>query len=236
MLTSELKQSIDTLWQSFWSNGMQDHIATLKHISYLLFIKKLEDTENNKIIAAKDAKKKYESIFDNNEPMRWSVWKNYEGRKMLSHVRDKVFPFIKNIKSNGKLHLDLGESNFEITSPILLQNAVQVIDELSISEQNQDTQGDIYEHITSFLKTAGLNGQFRTPRHIIRMMVSLVDPDVHQKICDPACGTGGFIINAYQHILKKYTSKNLLKVDSDGIASNLIGDKLSDKQREFLLN
>ena len=236
MLTSDLKQSIDALWQSFWSNGMQDHLNALKHISYLLFIKKLEDTENNKIIAAKDAKKKYESIFDNNEPMRWSVWKNYEGRKMLSHVRDKVFPFIKNIKSNGKLHLDLGESNFEITSPILLQNAVQVIDELSISEQNQDTQGDIYEHITSKLKTAGLNGQFRTPRHIIRMMVSLVDPDVHQKICDPACGTGGFIINAYQHILKKYTSKNLLKVGSDGIASNLIGDKLSDKQRGFLLN
>ena len=128
MLTSDLKQSIDALWQSFWSNGMQDHLNALKHISYLLFIKKLEDTENNKIIAAKDAKKKYESIFDNNEPMRWSVWKNYEGRKMLSHVRDKVFPFIKNIKSNGKLHLDLGESNFEITSPILLQNAVQVID------------------------------------------------------------------------------------------------------------
>ena len=113
----------------------------------------------------------------------------------------------------------MGESNFEISSAVLLQSAVQVIDDLHISEQNIDTQGDIFEYITSHLKTAGLNGQFRTPRHIIRMMIEMIDPDVNQKICDPACGTAGFLVNSYLHILKKYTSKNLIKFDEEGLAS-----------------
>lgn len=237
MLTPELKQKIDSLWDAFWSNGMSDHMNALKHISYLIFFKKLEDYENDRIIAAKKSKKTYDSIFeDSDDSMRWSVWKNYSGEKMLKHVRDKVFPFVKQIKSNGRFRLDLGKSNFEIPSPILLQKAVQVIDDLHISEQNLDTQGDIFEYVTSHLKTAGLNGQFRTPRHIIRMMIELIDPDVNQKICDPACGTAGFLINAYLHILKKYTSKNLIEIDEEGVASNLIGDKLSPTQRKFLQN
>ena len=236
MLSAELRQKIDLLWDQFWANGMADHLNALRHISYLLFMKKLEDNENNRIIAAKKTGKKYDSIFDGNDSMRWSVWKNYTGEKMLSHVRQNVFPFLKKIKSNGRIRLDLGDSNFEIGSPILLQNAVQVIDDLHISEQNLDTQGDIYEYILSHLKSAGLNGQFRTPRHIIRMMVELIDPDVNQKICDPACGTGGFLINSYLHILKKYTSKDLLEYDQDGIVTNLIGNNLSNKEREFLLN
>ena len=236
MLSAELRQKIDSLWNKFWSNGMTEHMDALKHISYLIFMKKLEDYENDRIIAAKKTKKKYDSVFDDHESMRWSIWKNYNGEKMLAHVREKVFPFLKNLKSNGRIKLDLGNSNFQIGSPILLQDAVQVIDDLKISDQNYDTQGDIYEYITSHLKESGLNGGFRTPRHIIRMMIELIDPDVNQRICDPACGTGGFLINAYLHILKKYTSKDLIEIDKDGVASNLIGDNLSEKEREFLLN
>ncbi len=230
MLSSDLKQKIDSLWQKFFSNGMADHMNALKHISYLIFMKKLEDYENDRIIAAKHAKKKYQSVFDGHDEMRWSEWKNYPGEKMLSHVRNNVFPFLKNSELKGKLKLDLADSNFEISSPILLQDAVDVIDKLQISEQNLDTQGDIYEYVSSKLTQSGLNGAFRTPRHIIRMMVELLDPDINQKICDPACGTGGFLVNTYLHILKKYNSKE--SNDSD----RALGDNLTDKQREFLLN
>jgi type I restriction enzyme M protein len=230
MLSVDLKQKIDSLWQKFFSNGMADHMNALKHISYLIFMKKLEDYENDRIIAAKHAKKKYESIFDGHEKMRWSKWKDYPGEKMLSHVRNKVFPFFKDLKLESGFKLDLENSNFEIGSPILLQDAVLVINDLKISEQNLDTQGDIYEYVSSKLTQSGLNGAFRTPRHIIQMMISLLDPDVNQKICDPACGTGGFLINSYLHILKKYNSKESTE------AGRALGDKLTDKQREFLLN
>lgn len=234
MLSAEIQQKIDLLWDQFWSNGMAEHLNALKHISYLIFMKKLEDNENERIIAFKGSGKKYESIFDGNDSMRWSIWKNYTGEKMLSHVKDKVFPFIKKIKANGRIRLDLGGSNFEINSPILLQNAVQVIEDIHISDQSPDVQGDIYEYILSHLKSAGLNGQFRTPRHIIKMMVDLIDPDVNQKICDPACGTGGFLIYSYLHILRKYTSKELAGNDPDDLTA--IGNDLSDEEREFLYN
>ncbi len=236
MLSTELKQKIDLLWNQFWSNGMADHMNALRHISYLIFMKKLEDNENDRIIASKKTGKKYTSIFDGNDTMRWSVWKNWAGDKMRSHVRENVFPFLKKIESNGRIRLDLGDSNFEIESPILLKNTVDVIEDLKISEQNYDTQGDIYEYVLSKLTKAGLNGQFRTPRHIIRMMVKLIDPDVNQKICDPACGTGGFLINSYLHILEKYTSPELLENDEDGKAILPLGNNLSKKERDFLLN
>jgi type I restriction enzyme M protein len=235
MLSADLKQKIDLLWDQFWSNGMADHMNALRHISYLIFMKKLEDNENDRIIVSKKTGKKYTSIFDGNNTMRWSVWKTWAGDKMRSHVRENVFPFLKKIESNGRIRLDLGDSNFEIESPILLKNAVDVIEDLKISDQNYDTQGDIYEYVLSKLKKAGLNGQFRTPRHIIRMMVELIDPDVNQKICDPACGTGGFLINSYLHILKKYTSKELLEYDKDGKAILPLGNNLTKKERNFLL-
>ena len=95
MLSADIKQKIDSLWDKFWSNRMADHMNALKHISYLIFMKKIEDYENDRIIAAKQSRKKYESIFDGHDEMRWSEWKNYSGKKMLSHVRDKVFPFLK---------------------------------------------------------------------------------------------------------------------------------------------
>ncbi len=230
MLSAELKKQIDYLWQKFFSNGMADHMNALKHISYLIFMKKLEDYENDRIIAAKKSKKKYISIFDGHDDMRWSVWENYDGKKMLDHIRNNVFPFLKNLKSNGHIKLDFGDSYFEIASPVLLQDAIQVIDNLHISDENLDTQGDIYEYVSSKLETAGLNGAFRTPRHIIRMMVEILDPDINQKICDPACGTGGFLINSYLHILKKYNSKESTESD------RIIGDNLSNSDRDFLFN
>jgi len=119
---------------------------------------------------------------------------------------------------------------FIIPKPSLLQEAVAIIDDMDITAQNRDTQGDIYEYLLSELATAGKNGQFRTPRHIIRMIVELVDPDITDRICDPACGTAGFLINAYEHIIRKYTSPDLLEVDKEGEYHNLIGDNITDQK------
>lgn len=123
---------------------------------------------------------------------------------------------------------------FVIPKASLLQEAVAIIDEMNITERNQDTQGDIYEYVLNQLRTSGLNGQFRTPRHIIRMMVELVDPDIGQTICDPACGTAGFLICAYEHILRKYTSEDIIQY-YEGIPHNLVGDKIVEKTHWNLL-
>lgn len=237
MLSSELKSKVDALWNTFWANGMSNHITAIEQMSYLIFMKRLEDLENDRIISAKRSGGKYTSVFEGRENMRWSVWQNYDGKKMLKHVNEKVFPFIKNLKGKGSYFTkQMENANFEIQdNATLLQNAVEVIDSMRISERNLDVQGDLYEYLLSKLTTAGLNGQFRTPRHIIRMMVELTDPKLYQKICDPACGTGGFLINAYQHILKEYTNEDSLEFDEDGIAHNLWGEKLSKKDREFLM-
>ncbi|MHB8546323.1 MAG: class I SAM-dependent DNA methyltransferase [Nitrosotalea sp.] len=236
MLTSELKSKIDALWQTFWANGMSNHIVAIEHMSYLIFMKRLEDLENDRIIAAKRTGKKYSSVFDGKEEMRWSIWQNYEGEKMLKHVTEKIFPFIKNMRGEESYFTEqMKNANFEIKSASLLQGAVNMIESMRITQQNQDVQGDIYEHLLSKLEQAGLNGQFRTPRHIIRMMVELLDPKLYQKICDPACGSAGFLINAYQHILKEYTSEDLIEYDEEKVLHHLIGDKLTEKERLFLI-
>lgn len=235
MLTSEQKSQVRKLWDKFWANGMANHITAIQQMSYLIFMKLLEDHENHRIKYAKAGKRPYSSVFDNAETMRWSVWKDYPGPKMLKHVRDEVFPFIKELGTkDSDFRIQMKNANFEIQSAVLLQEAVQVIESMHLSEQSPDVQGDIFEEMLSELQTAGLNGQFRTPRHIIRMMVKLVDPDVGQKICDPACGTGGFLVNAYQHIMERYTSKEHLEYDDDGIAHNLRGDLLTPQQTEIL--
>jgi type I restriction enzyme M protein len=155
---------------------------------------------------------------------------------MFKHMNEVVFPFIKNLNNGEEVLYSkyMKDATFMIPKPSLLQEAVALIDEIEVGEK-PDVQGDIYEHLLGELKTAGKNGQFRTPRHIIRMMVELVDPDIGQKICDPACGTGGFLIAAYQHILRKYTSPNMVKLDEDGTPHDLIGDKIVKKEYWELL-
>lgn len=150
----------------------------------------------------------------------------------LEHVRDVVFPFIKNIHDGEKTLFSqhMKDAVFMIPKPTLLQEAVSIIDELNISAQSADVQGDLYEYLLNQLATSGKNGQFRTPRHIIRMMVELVDPDVNDRICDPACGTGGFLFSAYKHILKKYTSTDLIEQDTEGEYHNLIGDNITEQK------
>ena len=176
----------------------------------------------------------YISPFKNHEDCRWSKWSEYDANKILIHVRDVVFPFMRNLGTGGSFAKYMERANFEIPTASLLIEAVKIINDMHIKEQNQDAQGDMYEYLLSELQTAGKNGQFRTPRHIIKMMVELTKPKFNDLILDPACGTAGFLINAYEHILKQNTSKDLIKTDEDGNEYNFKADKLSAKQKQIL--
>ena len=233
MLDPDLKSKINKLWNAFWAGGLANPLSAIEQISYLIFMKRLDDLDTQHEKAAQARGQKYKSVFsgEEREKCRWSHWKNFGAEAMFKHVNEVVFPFIKNLH-NGQdvLYSEyMKDATFMIPKPSLLQEAVSIIDEIEVGEK-PDIQGDIYEHLLGELKTAGKNGQFRTPRHIIRMMVELVDPDIGQKVCDPACGTGGFLISAYQHILKKYTSPEIVTVDDDGTPHNLIGDKIVKKE------
>lgn len=233
MLTNgnALKQKIDSLWNKFWSGGISNPLTAIEQMSYLIFLKRLEDIDNSNIASAKRRNQKYTSLFKGNEECRWSYWSQLSGEAMLKHVRDKVFEFLRNLGSETSSFTQyMQDAYFIIPKPSLLQEAVSIIEDLHISEQNIDVQGDLYEYLLMQLTTSGKNGQFRTPRHIIRMMVKLVDPKIGHRICDPACGTSGFLFNAYIHILEQNTSKNILEFDGEGIPHHLIGDKITDKK------
>ena len=203
MLDTNLKSKINKLWDKFWSGGLSNPITAIEQMSYLIFMKKLEDEDNKRDQEARFTGERYNSIFKKNEDCKWSEWTTYPAEKILDHVRDKVFPFMRNLGDGDSLYKEyMRGANFGIPTSSLLIEAVNIINDMHIKEQNQDTQGDIYEYLLSELTTSGKNGQFRTPRHIINMMVDLADPKIGDKILDPACGTAGFLVNTYQHILQ----------------------------------
>ena len=204
MLHAELKSKIRKLWDKFWSGGISNPIQAIEQISYLIFMKKLEDKSVLEQQNASLKGTKFKSIFDGHENCKWSVWSEYSSDKILSHVRDVVFPFMRELGDEDSLYSKyMKDASFSLPTASLLIEAVNIINDLHIKEQNQDTQGDIYEYLLSELQSAGKNGQFRTPRHIIKMMIDLAKPGLGDRILDPACGTAGFLVNAYEHILKK---------------------------------
>lgn len=247
MLNQELKSAVNKLWDKFWAGGLANPLTAIEQISYLIFIKRLEDLDVQNQKRAEARNEKFNSIFAGsvevdgkkieNKTCRWSYWKHLNAEDMMKHVRDVVFPFMKSIKvgNNGDFAEIMKDSMFMIPKPSLLQEAVSILDSLEIAPQNYDTLGDLYEYLLSELNTAGKAGQFRTPRHIIRMMVELLEPKLGEKVCDPACGTAGFLVNAYQYILKVNTSKESLELDEQGVAHNLIGDRITDKKHWELL-
>lgn len=237
MLKPDLKSKINQLWDRFWSGGISNPLTAIEQMSYLIFMKRLEDLDNQHMGLAEARGEKYNSIFKDHEDCRWNDWKHLRAEEMLDHVRTKVFPFIKELRrgEDTLFSENMKDAVFIIPKPSLLQEAVNIIDSLNISAQNQDVQGDIYEHLLSELKTSGKNGQFRTPRHIIKMMVELLNPKIGETICDPACGTGGFLINAYEYVLRTNTSKDIIEQDNEGQYHNLIGDKITKKEQwDFL--
>ena len=164
-----------------------------------------------------------------------AYWTKYDANKALDHVKNKIFPWFKEMGVKAaSFEKYMQNAEFKINRPSLLIEACNAIDEMKISAQNQDVQGDLYEYLLSKLNTAGRAGQFRTPRHIIRMMVEMMDPKPKERIGDLAAGTCGFLVNAYQHILVKNTSPQILEYDQEGQPHNSIGDLLTDDQRTYL--
>jgi type I restriction enzyme M protein len=237
MLTSPtLRSQVDSLWDKFWSGGISNPLTAIEQMSYLIFLKRLEDMDNARAASAKRRSTPFVSVFKKNEKSRLSYWSQLPGDEMLKHVRDVVFEFLRNLGSEtSSFTQHMQDAVFIIPKASLLQEAVKIIDDMHISEQNMDVQGDLYEYLLGQLSTAGKNGQFRTPRHIIRMMTKLIDPKIGERICDPAAGTGGFLVAAYEHILEMNTSRDVLAYDEEGKAHNLIGDKIANKKlHEFL--
>ncbi len=237
MLDSDLKSKINQLWDKFWSSGISNPLQAIEQMSYLMFMKRLDDDEIAKEKNVQLSGEPFESLFKDCPDCRWSQWNNMASDEMLDHVRDKVFPFLRDLGDDDSLYSRyMKDAVFAIPTGTLLTEATSIIDGMHIKEQNLDTKGDIYEYLLSELKTSGKNGQFRTPRHIIQMMVELLDPKSGETICDPACGTAGFLVNSYQHILKANTSEDLIKIDDEGNPYNFKGDKLSQDEFKFLKN
>lgn len=241
MLNTKLKSSIGRLWDKFWSGGISNPLTAIEQISYLLFMKRLDEMDLKKKQDSEFTGEAYQSIFHGeNQSLRWSHFRHMEGGEMLTHIQIKVFPFLKNLgKEESPFAKHMGNAVFIISKPSLLVEAVGIIDDIfeEISTQDakgqgfQDTQGDIYEYLLSEITSAGKLGQFRTPRHIIQLMCELVDPKLGDTICDPACGTGGFLLGAYQHIITSYTTKEHQKTDENGLTRGDLGDKLTDERQ-----
>ncbi|WP_432668655.1 type I restriction-modification system subunit M [Pseudomonas umsongensis] len=276
----ELKSKIHQLWNKFWSGGISNPLTAIEQITYLLFMKRLDEQDLKRQSDAQFTGDQYTSKFEgrwippeyrarwdekdtadewakkltdekryaiDKRTLRWSEFKRMQAEAMLQHVQGKVFPFLKDLngaESNFTHHMK--NAVFFISKPALLVEAVKTIDEIfDIMEEDsrekgqafQDIQGDVYEFLLSEIATAGKNGQFRTPRHIIKLMADLVQPQLGHKIADPACGSGGFLLGAYQSIVTQLAIKagtKDLKPDEDGFVRTSVAAALTENARAIL--
>jgi type I restriction enzyme M protein len=267
----ELKSKIDQLWNKFWSGGISNPLTAIEQITYLLFMKRLDELDLKRQADAEWTGETYASKFEGSwipseyrnqqEPekfaidkrtLRWSEFKRMQAEEMLQHVQGKVFPFLKDL-NGAESHFTHHMKNavFIIPKPALLVEAVKTIDEIfEVMERDsqvkgqafQDIQGDVYEYLLSEIATAGKNGQFRTPRHIIKLMAELVRPQLGHKIADPACGSGGFLLGAYQYIVtqlavaeaKKNNTEFTITEDEDGFTRTSVAAALTHKAQTTL--
>lgn len=203
MITGQQRNDIDRIWKEFWQNGMTDPLSIIKQITYLLFIRNLDRQQELKEKQANKLRMPLKDPIYTEEQreLRWRVFKDKDPEQMFRLFRKEngVFDFIKNIGQKGGLFAEtMRYANFDINNPKLLDKAVQLIDKLKIDDR--DSKGDVYEYLLSKLATAGINGQFRTPKHIIRMMVDLLEPQTDELVCDPAAGTAGFLVGVVEYL------------------------------------
>jgi len=279
----ELKSKIDQLWQKFWAGGISNPLTAIEQITYLLFMKRLDELDLKRQADAEFLGEKYVSKFEgtwlppeqraripesatpverlqreheamkfhgiDKPTLRWSEFKHMQAEEMLEHVQGKVFPFLKDLngaESNFTHHMK--NAVFIIPKPALLVEAVKTIDEIfEIMERDsreggqafQDIQGDVYEMLLSEIASAGKNGQFRTPRHIIKLMADLVRPQLGHKIADPACGSGGFLLGAYQYIVTQLAIQagtTSLAPDEDGFVRTSVAAAFDATRQAILSN
>ena len=268
-----IKSKIDELWSKFWSGGISNPLTAIEQITYLLFMKKLDDNDLENIANAEFTGEKYVSKFkgiyvlprdrakegaskkeikkiekergiDKNE-LRWSQFKRLPAEDMLAKIQQYVFPFIKDLNGEGTAFTKhMANAVFIIPKPSLLKEAIGTIDEIfeeiekDSSEKGQDfqdIQGDVYEYLLSEIASAGKNGQFRTPRHIIKLLVEMVAPQPGQRIADPACGTGGFLLGAYQYLATQLNDDlSDVAPDEDGFILKTKSAKLTEEVKTLL--
>lgn len=204
MITGEIRSKVDRLWEAFWSGGISNPLTVIEQISYLLFIKRLDDIHTAREKKANRLGTEIENpIFAPNEQnLRWSRFKDFEAGQMHSVVMNQVFPFMKKLASGSASYAKyMADAIFMIQKPGLLVQAVDMINDIPMDDR--DTKGDLYEYLLSKIASAGVNGQFRTPRHIIKMMVELMQPKADDIICDPACGSAGFLVAAGEYLRER---------------------------------
>lgn len=204
MINGELKNKIDRLWEIFWTGGLTNPLTVIEQITYLMFIRDLDALDASKSKSARMLGLKHESIFGGDEKLRWSVFKNLSPQEKFTVMNGRIFPFIKNLHADkdSAYAKYMGDAMFMIPTPALLDKIVFALDEISVGDR--DAKGDLYEYLLSKLATAGTNGQFRTPRHIIRMMCEMIELRPDDVVCDPACGTSGFLVGASEVLRERF--------------------------------
>lgn len=218
MITGELKNKIDKIWETFWTGGITNPLDVIEQFTYLLFIKQLDEVETRREADAMILGFEPDRIFSEDEQeYRWSRFKNLGNADIVYKlVQEKVFPFIKGLHSDkdSAYARYMGDAIFKIPTPGLLSKIIDGIDGLNIQEaaEGGDSKGDLYEYLLSKVATAGTNGQFRTPRHIIKMMVEMVKPNPSDTIIDPAMGSAGFLCEA-QLYLREHHKDMLLDAE-----------------------
>ena len=207
MITGELKSQIDQIWNTFWTGGISNTITIVEQLTYLIFIKDLDETETRNERMSKRLNKQFTPIFGTDQQgFRWKNLKEMdvnERHTIFGNTVDGIFPFIRSLGGEKSLFSTyMKTANFGIAKPATLDQVIEKLERLDMS--NQDIKGDIYEYLLSKLEGGGTAGQFRTPRHIIKMMVEMMQPTMEDTICDPAAGTAGFLVAAKEYIDKKY--------------------------------
>ena len=218
MITGELKNKIDSLWDIFAAGGLVNPLEVIEQITYLMFIHDLDDSDNMREKESAMLGLPFQSIFAEQveigdrkiegRQLKWSVFHDFPAQKMFSVMQEWVFPFIKDLHGdkNSAYSKYMGDAIFKLPTPLVLSKVVDSLDEiysLMAEVKDVDIRGDVYEYLLSKISQSGLNGQFRTPRHIIRMMVELMEPGPDDIICDPACGTSGFLVTAGEYLKEK---------------------------------
>lgn len=229
MITGELKNKIDALWDVFAAGGLTNPLEVIEQITYLMFIRDLDDTDNKNAKECAMLGLPFKSIFSDQikigertvdgQQLKWSTFRDLPANKMYETVQEWVFPFIKNLHSdkNSAYSKYMDDAIFKLPTPLVLSKVVDSLDNIySLMGKSTeiDIRGDVYEYLLSKISTAGRNGQFRTPRHIIHMMVELMKPTPKETICDPACGTGGFLVGASDYLRETYRNDILMNKEN----------------------
>lgn len=236
MLTGKIRTDIDKLWEKFWTGGITNPLTVIEQISYLMFARMLDMQEDVAERKANRTGKAFDRLFPDTpegQLLRWKNFRNMSGKELHKHLKHNVYPFFAKLGSGdgeggereglGHISEYMQDADLEIKNESVLTSAVEMVHDLPLTQS--DVKGDIYEYLLSKLTTAGINGQFRTPRHIIDAMIELIAPQPTEVICDPSCGTAGFLARTMEYLNREHSSESGIFTDEDG-NQHFTGDQL----------